>query len=49
MGCRPDAGVARGGFGLLVLDGVLIRRVGVNGRFGAELLSNGRSAPALAT
>jgi CRP/FNR family cyclic AMP-dependent transcriptional regulator len=36
-----DAGVARGGFGLLVLDGVLIRRVGVDGRFGAELLSSG--------
>ena len=36
-----DAGVARGGFGLLVLDGVLIRRVGVDGRFGAELLAAG--------
>ncbi len=36
-----DSGLARGGFGLLVLDGVLIRRVGVEGRFGAELLSTG--------
>src|SRR5690349_15023852 len=36
-----DAGLARGGFGLLVLDGVLIRRVGVDGRFGAELLAQG--------
>lgn len=29
------------GIGLLVLDGVLIRRVGVDGRFGAELLGEG--------
>src|SRR4051812_40983438 len=36
-----DAELARGGFGLLVLDGVLIRRVGVDGRFGAELLAAG--------
>src|SRR3954464_3468823 len=36
-----DAGLARGGFGLLVLDGVLVRRVGVEGRFGAELLATG--------
>jgi len=36
-----DAGAARGGFGLLVLAGVLIRRVGVDGRFGAELLGSG--------
>jgi CRP/FNR family transcriptional regulator, cyclic AMP receptor protein len=35
------AELARGGFGLLVLDGVLIRRVGVDGRFGAELLAQG--------
>ena len=32
---------ARGGFGLLVLDGVLIRRVGRAGRYGAELLGAG--------
>ncbi|HKH16615.1 MAG TPA: helix-turn-helix domain-containing protein, partial [Solirubrobacteraceae bacterium] len=36
-----QAELARGGFGLLVLDGVLLRRVGVEGRFGAELLAQG--------
>jgi hypothetical protein len=36
-----DSDLARGGFGLLVLDGVLVRRVGVDGRFGAELLAAG--------
>jgi CRP/FNR family cyclic AMP-dependent transcriptional regulator len=36
-----DSDVARGGFGLLILEGVLVRRVGVDGRFGAELLSAG--------
>jgi CRP/FNR family transcriptional regulator, cyclic AMP receptor protein len=36
-----DSQIARGGFGLLVLDGVLVRRVGVGGRFGAELLAAG--------
>jgi CRP-like cAMP-binding protein len=36
-----DSDLARGGFGLLVLDGILVRRVGVDGRFGAELLSAG--------
>jgi CRP/FNR family cyclic AMP-dependent transcriptional regulator len=35
------ADLARGGYGLLVLDGVLIRRVGLDGRFGAELLAQG--------
>lgn len=29
------------GIGLLVLDGLLLRRVGVDGRFGAELLGQG--------
>jgi CRP/FNR family cyclic AMP-dependent transcriptional regulator len=29
------------GIGLLVLDGLLIRRVGIDGRFGAELLGEG--------
>jgi len=29
------------GIGLLVLDGVLLRRVGVDGRFGAEILGEG--------
>ena len=38
---RQDADRARDGFGLLVLDGVLIRRVGYGGRFGAELLADG--------
>jgi CRP/FNR family transcriptional regulator, cyclic AMP receptor protein len=33
--------VPREGIGLLVLDGLLIRRVGVDGRFGAELLGTG--------
>jgi CRP-like cAMP-binding protein len=31
----------RGGIGLLVLQGLLVRRVGVDGRFGAELLGEG--------
>lgn len=30
-----------GGIGLLVLEGLLLRRVGVDGRFGAELLGEG--------
>lgn len=33
--------VMSGGIGLLVLDGLLLRRVGVDGRFGAELLGSG--------
>jgi hypothetical protein len=33
--------IGRGGLGLLVLDGLLIRRVGIDGRFGAELLGEG--------
>jgi hypothetical protein len=32
---------ARGGYGMLVVDGLLLRRVGVDGRFGAELLGPG--------
>jgi CRP/FNR family cyclic AMP-dependent transcriptional regulator len=36
---NPDR--ARGGYGLLVLEGLLIRRAGVDGRFGAELLGPG--------
>jgi CRP/FNR family transcriptional regulator, cyclic AMP receptor protein len=36
-----DADHARGGYGVLVIDGLLIRRVGVDGRFGAELLGPG--------
>ncbi len=34
-------GALRGGIGLLVLEGLLVRRVGVDGRFGAELLGEG--------
>lgn len=35
------ADLARGGFGLLVLDGLIIRRVGLRERFGAEALDCG--------
>jgi CRP/FNR family cyclic AMP-dependent transcriptional regulator len=38
-GEQPD--LPRDGIGLLVLEGLLIRRVGVDGRFGAELLGAG--------
>jgi CRP/FNR family cyclic AMP-dependent transcriptional regulator len=38
---RTSSDRARPGFGLLMLEGVLIRRVGSNGRYGAELLSDG--------
>jgi hypothetical protein len=38
---REDADRARDGFGLLALRGVLVRRVGYGGRFGAELLAAG--------
>jgi CRP/FNR family transcriptional regulator, cyclic AMP receptor protein len=31
----------RGGIGVLVLDGLMIRRVGIEGRFGAELIGEG--------
>src|SRR5581483_2546417 len=31
----------RGGIGVLVLDGLMIRRVGIDGRFGAELIGEG--------
>jgi CRP/FNR family cyclic AMP-dependent transcriptional regulator len=40
-GAARDADRARGGYGLLVLEGLLVRRVGVEGRFGAELLGPG--------
>ncbi len=33
--------ISAGGYGLLVLEGLLIRRAGVDGRFGAELLGDG--------
>jgi CRP/FNR family transcriptional regulator, cyclic AMP receptor protein len=32
---------ARGGYGLLLIDGTMIRRVGIDGRYGAELLGPG--------
>ncbi len=38
---RLDADRARDGYGLLVLEGVIVRRVGYGGRFGAELLADG--------
>jgi CRP/FNR family transcriptional regulator, cyclic AMP receptor protein len=38
---REDADRAREGFGLLALDGILVRRVGYGGRYGAELLAGG--------
>jgi CRP-like cAMP-binding protein len=36
-----DAALAQDGFGLLVLDGIFVRRVGIDGRYGAELLAKG--------
>ncbi len=36
-----DLDAMQGGIGLLILDGLLARRVGVAGRFGAELLGDG--------
>ncbi len=38
-GQGPD--ISSDGIGLLVLEGLLVRRVGVDGRFGAELLGEG--------
>src|SRR4051794_35351495 len=38
---RPPAERTRGGQGLLVLDGLLVRRVGIDDRFAAELLGPG--------
>jgi CRP/FNR family cyclic AMP-dependent transcriptional regulator len=38
---KEDAAPARDGLGLLVLEGTLVRRVGLEGRYGAELLSVG--------
>jgi CRP/FNR family transcriptional regulator, cyclic AMP receptor protein len=37
----PNVDGMRDGIGLLVLDGLLLRRVGIDGRFGAELLGVG--------
>jgi CRP/FNR family transcriptional regulator, cyclic AMP receptor protein len=36
-----DSAPARDGYGLLVIDGMLVRRVGYEGRYGAELLGPG--------
>jgi CRP-like cAMP-binding protein len=38
---QADIGDIRYGIGLLILDGLVVRRVGLGGRFGAELLSEG--------
>jgi CRP/FNR family cyclic AMP-dependent transcriptional regulator len=35
---RRDGAAIRGGFGMLVLEGLLVRDVGVDGRYGAEVL-----------
>jgi CRP-like cAMP-binding protein len=42
-GARPGQGLLPppGGIGLLVLEGLLIRRVGIDGKFGAEVLGEG--------
>jgi CRP/FNR family transcriptional regulator, cyclic AMP receptor protein len=37
----PTVNGHAGGIGLLVLEGLLVRRVGIEGRFGAELLGEG--------
>lgn len=37
----PRAAILEGGIGLLILEGLLVRRVGIDGRFGAELLGEG--------
>ncbi len=37
----PDACTPHDGIGMLVMNGLLLRRVGVDGRFGAELLGAG--------
>jgi CRP/FNR family cyclic AMP-dependent transcriptional regulator len=36
----PDA-ILPGGIGLLVLEGLIVRRCGIDGRFGAEILGDG--------
>ena len=36
-----DSGQVTGGYGFLMLDGLIVRRVGFDGRYGAELLSTG--------
>src|SRR5215468_9803859 len=36
-----DSDRARGGYGLLIVGGTMIRRVGIDGRYGAELVGPG--------
>jgi CRP/FNR family cyclic AMP-dependent transcriptional regulator len=38
---QSDGEAARGGVGLLILEGLVVRRVGTEGRYGAELLGPG--------
>ena len=38
---QAEGEAARGGIGLLILDGLLVRRVGAESRYGAELLGPG--------
>lgn len=38
---NQDTKILSGGIGLLIIDGMMIRRVGIDGRFGAELLGEG--------
>jgi CRP-like cAMP-binding protein len=38
---QADIGVIQYGIGLLILDGMFLRRVGLGGRFGGELLGEG--------
>jgi CRP/FNR family transcriptional regulator, cyclic AMP receptor protein len=38
---HAEGEAARGGIGLLIIDGLLVRRVGAEGRYGAELLGPG--------
>jgi hypothetical protein len=40
-GAGRSGSPVHGGIGMLVLEGLLIRRVGIDGRFGAELLGEG--------
>jgi CRP/FNR family transcriptional regulator, cyclic AMP receptor protein len=37
----PQVRLFRGGIGVLVLEGLMIRRVGIDGRYGAELIGEG--------
>ncbi len=37
----PSSAMLDGGIGLLILEGLIVRRVGIDGRFGSELLGDG--------